>query len=124
MHGLGGVTRPSISASPVVVAGAMPATRFTILGVLVTGSILWQLRIAAKLAIGLAPVPTRTRPVTWTSSFPVESSSARPEVIFQGAPPPPRLRMGLVLPVKGGTTAVIRLNSNRLNSRSLRSEAD
>src|ERR1700704_2600603 len=83
MHGLGRVTRPSISESPVVVAGAVPATRLTMLGALVTGSILWQLRIAAKLAIGLAPVPTRTRPVTWTSSFPVLSSSAFPEVLFQ-----------------------------------------
>src|SRR5437588_12422807 len=115
MHGEGGVTVPSNSASPVEVAGVVPATRLTTVGA-PAASLLWQLRIIAKLAMGLAPVPTSTRPRTLTSSSPLAFSSAFPEVIFHGAPPPPMPRIGLAAPVNGGTTAVSRLNSNMLGT--------
>src|SRR5262249_4115801 len=120
MHGEGGVTVPSKSASPVVVAGVVPATRLTTEGA-PTASLLWQLRIMAKFAIGLAPVPTRTRPRTSTSISPLVLSSALPEVIFQGAPPPPISRIGLSLAVQGGTSGSRLLNLKRLrtSSRSL-----
>src|SRR5437899_2685709 len=115
MHGLGGVTTPSKSASPVVVAGVVPATRFTTAGA-PAASLLWQLRITAKVPIGLVPLLTSTSPRTFTSSSPFALSSAFPEAIFQGAPAPPMPRIGLAAPVNGGTTAVRRLNSNRLRA--------
>src|SRR6476660_9658505 len=51
MHGEGGVTVPSKRASPVVVAGVLPATRLTTVGA-PPASMLWQLRITAKFGIG------------------------------------------------------------------------
>src|ERR1051326_8979263 len=110
MHGEGGVTVPSKLASPVAVAGVVPATRLTTVGA-PAASLLWQLRITAKVAIGLVPLLTSTSPRTLTSSSPFAFSSALPEVIVQGAPAPPIPRMGFAAPVKGGMTGVSRLNS-------------
>src|ERR1700704_1106741 len=117
MQGEGGVTVPSNSASPVVVAGVVPATRLTTVGA-PTESLLWQLRITAKVAIGLAPVLTSTRQRTRTSISPFVFSSALPEAICHGAPPPPIPRMGLAAPVNGGTTGVSWLNSNKFRPSS------
>src|SRR5689334_24560392 len=105
MQGEGGVTVPSKSASPVVVAGVVPTTWFTIVGA-PAASLLWQLRMTANVAMGLVPLLTSTRPRTLTSSSPLAFNSALPEVIFQGAPAPPIPRIGLAAPVNGGTTAV------------------
>src|SRR5689334_6382813 len=117
MHGEGGVTVPSKSASPVAVAGVVPATRFTMVGA-PTASLLWQLRITANVATGFVPVLARTSPRTLTSILPVVFISALPEVIFHGAPPPPMPRIGLAAPVNGGTTGVKRLNSKRFRASS------
>src|SRR5437588_10535830 len=117
MHGEGGVTVPSNSASPVEVAGVVPATRLTTVGA-PAASLLWQLRIMAKFAIGFVPLPASTKPRTLTSSSLLVLNSALPEMIFQGAPPPPMPRMGLAAPVNGGTTAVSRLNSKIVTASS------
>src|SRR5437899_94615 len=117
MQGEGGVTVPSKSASPAAVAGVVPATRFTTVGA-PAASLLWQLRITAKFAIGFVPLATSTRPRTLTSILPVVFISASPEAIFHGAPAPPMPRIGLAAPVNGGTTAVSRLNSKRLRASS------
>src|SRR5579859_3579908 len=109
-QGEGGVTVPSKSASPVVVAGVVPTTWLTIVGA-PAASLLWQLRIMAKVPIGFVLLRTSTRPRTLTSSSPFAFNSAFPEAIFHGAPAPPMPRMALAGPVKGGTTAVSRLNS-------------
>src|SRR5262249_22893719 len=101
MQGLGGVTVPSKLASPVVVAGVIPATRLTTVGA-PAASLLWQLRITAKFATGLAPVLTRTRPRTFTSISPFAFSSALPAAICHGAPAPPIPRIGLAGPVACG----------------------
>src|ERR1700744_1501775 len=94
MHGEGAVTVPSKLASPALVAGVVPATRFTTLGA-PTASVLWQLKIMANVGTGLAPVLTRVNPCTRTSIFPPFVSSACAETICHGAPPPAIPRMGL-----------------------------
>src|SRR5215470_7947959 len=112
-HGVGRLTCASISESPVAVAGNGPVATLAVAGAPPT--VVVQLTIATKLAIGFVPrsatgtgaASSRTSPCTVTSSLPLFDSLPEALSICHGRPPPLIPRMGLVEPTNGPATPTI-----------------
>jgi catechol 2,3-dioxygenase-like lactoylglutathione lyase family enzyme len=99
-HGEGRATLPSNVALPVAEAGKGSVETFTVDVPVLAGSVVRQLTVALKLAIGFVPVDVSTRPVTATSILPFAFSSTLPDAIDQERPPPGMPRMALAAPTK------------------------